>query len=148
MFNKGENIPQAICFDAFGTLVQIDNKRHPYRRVLNSLPEPLRKQLAPQLMRKDFQFEEVLKIAKIGQDDPLRESLLKDLAEEQNSINVRPKIADILSQILKQNIPIGLCSNLATPYASPLLSVLSKNVREALEDTTVFSFEGDFVTAS
>ena len=40
MFNKGKNVPRAICFDAFGTLVQIDNKRHPYRRVLNSLPEP------------------------------------------------------------------------------------------------------------
>ncbi len=131
MFNKGKNIPRAICFDAFGTLVQIDNKRHTYRRVLKSLSEPLRKQLAPQLMRKDFQFEEVLKIAKIGQDDPLRESLLKDLAEEQNSKNRRPETANIPSQILKQNIPIGLCSNLATPYASPLLSALSKKCKRS-----------------
>ena len=141
MFNSGKNVPRAICFDAFGTLVQIDKKRHPYRRVLDALSEPARKELAPQLMRKDFQFEEVLKIAKIGQDNPLYQSLLRDLAEEQSSINMRPKTANILSQILKENIPIGLCSNLATPYASPLLSALSKNVREALENTTVFSFE-------
>ncbi len=145
MFDKGQNNPRAICFDAFGTLVQINKKRHPYRRVLKSLSDPLRKELSTQLMRRDFQFEEVLKIAQIEKDGTLFQSTLKDLQEEQRSIAARPKTNSILIKLLELDFQLGICSNLTTPYASPLLSALPVEVRKAIQNTTVFSFEVGFV---
>ena len=115
---------KAICFDAFGTLVDITDKRRPFRRLLDNLEGDARQSLQHRIMREPLSLEDCLK--EFGQKLPesLKEKLRADLAAEIASIKIRPQTEALWRLLRSQGYKIGLCSNLALDYGSPLLKTL------------------------
>lgn len=115
---------KAVCFDAFGTLVDITDKRRPFRRLLDNLEGDARQSLQHRIMREPLSLEDCLK--ELGQKLPesLTEELRTDLTAELASIKIRPQTDALWSLLRSQGYKIGLCSNLALDYGSPLLKTL------------------------
>jgi HAD superfamily hydrolase (TIGR01509 family) len=110
---------QAVCFDAFGTLVEITDKRRPFRALLQG---GLKSITAEEVLTKPLSLREVA----AGVSHELREDdvaeLEADLQVECASIRLRPGIA--------------VCSNLALPYGPPLLAALPDT-----PDAVILSYE-------
>ena len=126
---------RAVAFDAFGTLVEIADKRRPYGRLLALAPPDVRDQLRQRVMREPLTLEQCLREAgdAIGEADA--ESLRADLAAELASIRLRPRTKELWHRLRGQGTPIAVCSNLAAPYGPRLLDTLSGR-----PDTAVLSY--------
>jgi FMN phosphatase YigB (HAD superfamily) len=127
---------QAICFDAFGTLVEITDKRGPFRALLSEGPKGQRvaNALMSPLGLNDLARELSIEIGEARLLD-----LEHDLAAECRSVRLRPGMDFIWSSLRRASVKIGICSNLALPYAEPLLGVIP-----GIPDALVFSFEVGF----
>jgi len=51
---------KAICFDAFGTLVDITDKRWPYRKLLDLLPTDRNQALKYRVMREPLSLDDCI----------------------------------------------------------------------------------------
>ncbi|WNJ87950.1 HAD family hydrolase [Bosea sp. 685] len=124
---------EAICFDAFGTLVEITDTRRPFRAMLSEGPKG---RLATDALLSPLGLRDIAtKLAiKIGEARLLE--LECDLAAECRSIQLRPGIEKIWASLRRADLRIGICSNLALPYAKPLLAVVP-----GIPDALVLSFE-------
>lgn len=124
---------KAICFDAFGTLVEITDKRRPFRAMLS---EGAKGQRAADALISPLGLRDVARdlAIKIGEARLLE--LEQDLAAECRSIQLRPGIETIWASLRRAGLRIGICSNLALPYAKPLLAVVP-----GIPDALVLSFE-------
>jgi HAD superfamily hydrolase (TIGR01509 family) len=124
---------RAICFDAFATLVEITDKRRPFRALLlggvNSIT-------AEEVLTKPLNLREVA----AGVSHELGEGglaeLERDLQAECASVHLRPGIAEIWQSLRERGVRIGVCSNLALPYGPPLLSALPD-----APDAVILSYE-------
>jgi FMN phosphatase YigB (HAD superfamily) len=109
---------QAVCFDAFGTLVEITDKRRPFRALLQG---GLKSITAEEVLTKPLSLREVAAgVSHELREDDLAE-LEADLQVECASIRLRPEIWRYLRD---RGLRIAVCSNLALPYGPPLLSRL------------------------
>ena len=115
---------KAICFDAFGTLVDITDKRRPFRRLLDNLEGDARQSLQHRIMREPLSLEDCLKEFGEKLPESLTEELRADLAAEIASIKIRPQTDALWGLLRSQGYKIGLCSNLALDYGPPLLKTL------------------------
>ena len=124
---------QAVCFDAFGTLVEITDKRRPFQVMLSEGPKGRRTidALISPLGLRDIARELAIEI---GEARLLE--LERDLAAECRSIRLRPGMETIWASLRRAGLRIGICSNLALPYAKPLLAVVP-----GIPDALVLSFE-------
>jgi len=124
---------QAICFDAFGTLVEITDKRRPYRALLRGGVKGIS---AAEVLTKPLSLREVAAGVKheLGEDGLA--DLEKDLQAECASIRLRPGIAETWQNLRKRGLRIGVCSNLALPYGPPLLAALPDT-----PDAVILSYE-------
>lgn len=111
---------RAICFDAFGTVVEITDKRRPFRTLLRSEAEAAAKRvLTHKIGLKDLSQE----IAQtVGKADLA--GLEADLAAECASIRLRPGMETIWATLQRMGLDIAICSNLAEPYVRPLVDCL------------------------
>ena len=115
---------RAVALDAFGTLVEIGDKRRPYARLLGLASEDVRQRLRERVMREPLTIEQCLREAgdMIGEADAA--SLRADLAAELASIRLRPRTNELWDSLRGQGVPIAVCSNLAAPYGPPMLELL------------------------
>jgi HAD superfamily hydrolase (TIGR01509 family) len=124
---------RAICFDAFGTLVEITDKRRPFRALLRRGVKGIS---AEEVLTKPLSLREVAS----GVSHELGENglaeLEADLEAECASIRLRPGIAEMWRSLRESGLRIGVCSNLALPYGPPLLSVLPDT-----PDAVILSYE-------
>jgi FMN phosphatase YigB (HAD superfamily) len=111
--------PRAIVLDAFGTIVGIGARRRPYHRFTSmarsagGAVDPL----VADLPLRDW-------AASVGAPPGEIAMAEADLAIETGSIRLRDWVPPAWHAIREAGIRIGVCSNLATPYGPPLLSVL------------------------
>ena len=115
---------KAVCFDAFGTLVEIKDKRRSHAALIGLMDMPAADQLKHAIMRQPLSLE-----ACIAQYAPLlpqetAQSLKDDLAAELASITLRPQIEALWQSLRAGGYKIALCSNLALSYGPPLLETL------------------------
>lgn len=115
---------KAVCFDAFGTLVEIKDKRRSHAALLGLMDIPAREQLKHAIMRRPLSLE-----ACIAQYAPMlaqeaAQSLNEDLAAELASITLRPQIETLWQSLRAGGYKIAVCSNLALSYGPPLLKIL------------------------
>jgi len=118
----------AVCFDAFGTVVEITDKRRPFRALQNeqSSGSGTSNPLIGPLSLRDIA---------ISVGEARLAELESDLAAECASIRLRPGIDFVWAMLRSLDLKIGVCSNLAAPYERPLLACLP-----GIPDALVLSF--------
>lgn len=117
----------AAVFDAFGTVVHIKRKHHPFRRLLRIGAQQGRRPSGAdlhRLMTSNFALEDAAE--RFGITLSLRQltSLQHDLDDELESISVYPDAVDALLMLKAQGIVAGICSNLAAPYGPVLRKLM------------------------
>lgn len=130
---------KGVIFDAFGTVVRIGDKKRPYRLLLDAaarMGRTPRKEDVPALMSMNFGLAAAA--AWMGVQLPLQEitEIEQALFEELATVTPFAEVSPTLAQLRTAGFTIGLCSNLAEPYAAPIHCVLP----EAF-DAYVWSFE-------
>lgn len=127
---------RAVSFDAFGTLIEINDKRRPFARLLQTINENRRSDIRYRVMREPVTLERLLREA---HGFTGRRELAKyqhGLDAELASIRLRPRTLAIWRALRTRSIPIAVCSNLAAPYGPALLAALPDR-----PDATVLSYE-------
>ena len=112
---------RAVLFDAFGTLCEIRNKHNPYRPILKAWPSGLAAAYQA-IMTRNASPAELAKEA--GLSAQVIQKINADIADETASIRLFPEVVETLTKIKELGLKWGIISNLATPYAQPLLNLL------------------------
>ena len=107
---------KAVCFDAFGTLVEIKEKRWPYRTLLQNLDDSSRQQLTYDAMRKDMSLDRCFSLYGNQLSTTLMDALKADLQAELSSIQIRTNMDEIWRNLKGKGLKLAICSNLASPY--------------------------------
>ena len=112
---------QAIFFDAFGTLCEIREKRNPYKPILKAWPSGVADAYQV-LMTRNISPAELARAAGCTQD--AIQKIEEGIATEIASMRLYPEVSAVLGAIKKCGIQWAIVSNLAAPYAEPLLKLL------------------------
>lgn len=123
-------VTRAVAFDAFGTLVRIGRKRHPFERLIRQARD--RARALPSPMAHPIGLADCATL--LGLPSPHAE--LAMLEEELASIALFPDALDALRRVRDRGVKVAVASNLAMPYAAPLKALLGD-----LVDVWHFSFE-------
>lgn len=124
---------QAVCFDGFGTLVEIGDKRRPFRALLDNAGSL---SAATQALTAPMSLRDLAHNIATNADEERLVALEADLAAETASTRLRLGIDAIWSALRRAGPKVGVCSNLAAPYADALLGCLPDE-----PDAVVLSFE-------
>lgn len=111
---------RAICFDIIGALLNVTDRRLPYQKLIENEYDAvsvrgLTNPLGPR------------QIVETVQPPPSEDAVRRweaDLAAECASIRLRPRVPAIWAALERAQVQIGVCSNLALPYAQPMLDAL------------------------
>lgn len=130
---------RAIVFDVFGTLAEIGEKRRPYAQLLQLLRQAGREPQpddAARLMSANVGLAGVPSL--FGNELPIESiaALELDLYAELPTIKLYPEVVYTLNALRNAGYKIGLCSNLAAPYAVPIKLLLPFEL-----DAYAWSFE-------
>jgi FMN phosphatase YigB (HAD superfamily) len=116
----------AIVFDAFGTLVEITNPKRPFRRLweLASDKNLSKEDYARAVMTSPWSLVETTqRLFPLIQAKDLS-AIETDLTAELESIRLFPEVEYVLRELRSRDIKFGVCSNLASPYAEPVIRLL------------------------
>ncbi|SHN59886.1 HAD family hydrolase [Desulfovibrio litoralis] len=108
---------KAILFDAFGTLCEIRNKQNPYKPIIRAWSLGVAAAYQT-LMTKDISETELAIEAGCSAEE--LKKIQAGVQTEITSMCLYP----VLQSIKERNLKWGIVSNLATPYAAPLLKLL------------------------
>jgi len=108
----------AVAFDAFGTLVHIGRKRHPFERLIRQARD--RSQALPSLIVQPIGLADCA--ATLGLSHPDAELAMLD--EELATIALYPDTLDAPRRVRETGVRVAVASNLALPYAAPLKALL------------------------
>ena len=131
-------IKKAVIFDAFGTLVQIHEGRHPYRQILKAgvrqgrRPKP---DDAKQIMTRPLGLQEAADHFGIRLPACVMEAVQNDLTTELASIQAYQDGVEAVALLKNAGFKVAVCSNLALPYADAV-----ERLYPTL-DAYVYSFE-------
>jgi len=118
---------QAVVFDAYGTLVEIRDRRRPYAMLLQLLADTGRMPCnddAARLMSTPAGLAGTAQLFGIELTMSALAQLELDLLAELASVTLYPDSLWTLTSIREAGIKIGICSNLAAPYAIPVHKLL------------------------
>ena len=115
---------EAVCFDAFGTLVEIPDKRRAFRPLFKALSPEKRRALKHRLMREDRPFTGWPEALGAEVDPRVLLEVMERVMIETGSIALRPGMADIWARLCGEGLCLALCSNLASDYVMALRSAL------------------------
>lgn len=137
--NRSLNAVKAVLFDAYGTLVEIRDKRAPFRQLLRIGEQQgrlVRPQDAATLMSSPLGLRDAAQLLgiRLAKDELAR--LESDLQAEIASIRLFDDAAPALRTLQERGFRIGLCSNLAAEYAGPVTALLPVGL-----DACIWSFE-------
>lgn len=114
---------KAVIFDAFGTLVRISDASHPYRKILGHganqgrLPKP---DDARCIMTSPLGLQEAAERLSIRMPHNAMRAVEKALEAELESIEAYPDGIAAVRLFQAAGYKVGVCSNLALPYASAI----------------------------
>lgn len=119
---------RAVVFDAFGTLIEIGERRSPYRQMMQWLRIQGRKPRPDDAIRiMTVPGDLRAAAASFGwiPPDDLLERWESDLFDELQSIRAYPDTIQTIDRLRDRGYRVGLCSNLAAPYGSLVRDLLS-----------------------
>jgi HAD superfamily hydrolase (TIGR01549 family) len=112
---------QAIFFDAFGTLCEIREKRNPYKPIIKAWPSGIADAYQV-LMTRNSSPAALAREAGCTRD--AIQKIEEGIAAEVASMRLYPEVPAVLRAIKKCDMQWAIVSNLAAPYAEPLLRLL------------------------
>ena len=115
---------EAVCFDAFGTMVEITDKRQAFRPLFKALSPEKRRELKHRLMREDRPFTQWPEALGAEVDPLVLLEVMERVMIETGSIALRPGMADIWARLRSEGLRLALCSNLVSDYVTALRSAL------------------------
>lgn len=111
---------RAICFDVFETVLEITDKRDPYRKLIDNEYDAIAvRALTHPLGMRDLAQQ----LNPTSSEDTILQ-WEADLKAECASLKLRPRMKSIWATLQRAQLQIGVCSNLAIPYAQPMLAAL------------------------
>jgi len=123
---------QAVCFDAFGTVVEIVDKRRPFHALLRDEPSGA---LAVMAITRPTGLRQLSReMANPVTEDELAR-LEADVEAECASTRLRPGVSEMWSALRRAGLKIAICSNLAYSYEQTLIDQLPDS-----PDALVLSF--------
>ena len=115
---------EAVCFDAFGTLVEIMDRQQAFRPLFNALTPDKRRELKHRLMREDRPFTDWPKALGVDVDPYVLLDVLNRHLGEILSIRLRPHMAEVWTMLRRNGVRIAECSNLSSNYVKSLEGAL------------------------
>ena len=115
---------EAVCFDAFGTLVEITDKRQAVRPLFKALLPDKRRELKHQLMREDRPFTHWPEALGAEVDPRVLLEVMERVMIETGSVTLRSGMAGIWARLRSEGLRLALCSNLASDYVTALRNTL------------------------
>lgn len=115
---------EAVCFDAFGTLVEITDKRQAFRPLFKALPPEKRRELKHRLMREDRPFTDWPEALGAEVAPMTLLEVMERVMIETGSVALRRGMADIWARLRGEGLRLALCSNLYSDYVTALRSAL------------------------
>lgn len=112
---------QVIFFDAFGTLCRICEKRSPYRPIIRAWASG-REEAIEAVMTRNASPRELAEEA--GCRREVVQEIEEGIATEIASMRLYPEVPALLETIGRRGLKWAVVSNLARPYAEPLLRLL------------------------
>jgi FMN phosphatase YigB (HAD superfamily) len=129
---------KAVIFDAFGTVVKIGERRHPYRQMLThgiKQGRQTRAEDARVIMTNPLTLEAAARNFGISISPADLRRMQLGLEEELHSIELFEDALPAIEELRSVGIKVGICSNLAAPYGEPVKRFLPT------VDAYAFSFE-------
>ena len=115
---------EAVCFDAFGTLVDITDKRQAFRPLFKALSPEKRRALKHRLMREDRPFTNWPEALEAEIEPLTLLEVMERVMIETGSIAPCPGMGDIWARLRCEGLHLAPCSNLASDYVTALRSAL------------------------
>ena len=115
---------EAVCFDAFGTLVEITDKRQAFRPLFKALSPEKRRELKHRFMREDRPFTHWPEVLGVEIAPMTLLEVMERMMIETGSIALRPGMVDIWARLRDERLRLALCSNLPSDYVTDLRSSL------------------------
>ena len=118
---------KAVAFDVYGTMVRITEPRRPYRKLLSLLQASgrmPRQDDGALLMSKSVTLSETSALLGMPLSSAELSGLEEDLAAELSSVRLFDDALPALEALQASGVRVGLCSNLALPYAAPVVRLL------------------------
>lgn len=123
---------RAVCFDGFGTLVDIHDKRRPFKVLLGDAPNP---DLVTRTLTTPTSLRELARDISFAPDEESITALEAWLEAELASTRLRQGMSVLWEVLRRIGLRVGVCSNLASPYEHALLGCLPR-----VPDALVLSF--------
>jgi FMN phosphatase YigB (HAD superfamily) len=130
---------KAVVLDVFGTLVEIGEKRRPYAQLMKLLQaagRPPQSDDKNRIMSNNVGFAGAIKMFGWELQASSIAALELDLYAELPTVKLFPEVLQTLVSLRAGGLKIGLCSNLAAPYAVPVKTLLPFEL-----DAYAWSFE-------
>lgn len=130
---------KAVLFDVFGTLVEIQDRGRPYAQLLRLAGQAGRTPRpddAARIMSMKGDIWAVAAWLGLSLTPMQRDEISVALQRELKSVRLFSDVVPALRALQTSGMRLGLCSNLAAPYAAPALSLLPFEF-----DAYVWSFE-------
>jgi FMN phosphatase YigB (HAD superfamily) len=123
--DRGESVtsPQAVIFDAFGTVVQIAEPIHPFKKLLRHGRAQGRKadpNDAAVIMTNPFGLEQAAANLRINISSADIALIQSQLNTELESIERLSDAEDCINALKAAGLKIAICSNLAMPYGATI----------------------------
>lgn len=124
---------RAVCFDGFGTLVDIRDKRRPFKALLGGDPPP---DVVTRVLTTPTSLRDLARDISLVPDEESIAALEAVLAAELASTRPRQGMELLWEALRRIGVRVGVCSNLASPYEHALQGRLPR-----VPDALVLSFQ-------
>ena len=130
---------RAVVFDAFGTLVHLGERRHPFRALqtlMDAAGHIKQPTDAARIMTNNVGLAGTAAMFGVQLSVTDLAPIERDLQAELETVRLFPESAGVLKELATRGLKLGLCSNLAAPYALPIRLLLPMTL-----DAYAWSFE-------
>ena len=120
---------KAVVFDAFGTVVHIPGYRRPYRQLIDYLKSQgvlIKTADSDQLMKSPVELSAVGQYFGFTIPTEVLTHVEKDLQYDLDSTVLFEDVLGTVSRLQTKNFRVGICSNLALPYSTPVKALLPR----------------------
>lgn len=118
---------KAVVFDVYGTIAEIRDQQRPFKQLFNLMREtgtPLPADYAEILMSHPLDLKQAAQLFNAAINEETLSRLDQALQRELLSIALFTDTIPVLTQLKQAGFKLGLCSNLALPYAAPIEQLL------------------------